>query len=356
MSWPRPTSTMLVDQVLARYRPRRANRVSSSPSACTAPTRSVSASSSAEPQRRVDGVPRAAQFRRDVCERAAPARLTGRPTRRATRQQRPRRRDLLCLLADIARLAALISAAPSALVPHQRRGPAQRREVHQLHPPLAVGPQRPATAPAQRPRRPAPDMNPQRRALFVFNAEHLHVSESHDQLAHASRVIFHRDPPASVVFDNTDSGGSLAFNHGCPQPPLRSNSRRAALAVVSPPPWRASSPHGAPKHLRMDNDPEFTASALRDWCRNSGTHTAYIEPGSRWESPFAEPLNWRLRDECLNIEDFRQHRRGQGRPQGLAPRSQRLLDPPIPRRAHLPLQVASDLACVFGHNSTGDSL
>ena len=227
MSWPRPTSTMLVDQVLARYRPRRANRVSSSPSACTAPTRSVSASSSAEPQRRVDGVPRAAQFRRDVCERAAPARLTGRPTRRATRQQRPRRRDLLCLLADIARLAALISAAPSALVPHQRRGPAQRREVHQLHPPLAVGPQRPATAPAQRPRRPAPDMNPQRRALFVFNAEHLHVSESHDQLAHASRVIFHRDPPASVVFDSTDSGGSLAFNRGCPRPPLRSNSRRA---------------------------------------------------------------------------------------------------------------------------------
>ena len=39
---------------------------------------------------------------------------------------------------------------------------------------------------------------------------------------------------------------------------------------------------GAPKHLRMDNGPELTAAALRDWCRIWGTHTAYIEPGSPW--------------------------------------------------------------------------
>ena len=61
---------------------------------------------------------------------------------------------------------------------------------------------------------------------------------------------------------------------------------------------------GSPAHLRMDNGPELTAEALRDWCRIWGTHTAYIEPGSPWETPFVESFNGRLRDECLNTEDF----------------------------------------------------
>ena len=41
---------------------------------------------------------------------------------------------------------------------------------------------------------------------------------------------------------------------------------------------------GAPEYLRMDNGPEMTAHALRDWCELSGTGTAYIEPGSRWQN------------------------------------------------------------------------
>ena len=50
----------------------------------------------------------------------------------------------------------------------------------------------------------------------------------------------------------------------------------------------------------MDNDPD----ALRDWCRHSGAKTAYIEPGAPWENGWIESFNGRLRDECLNIEDF----------------------------------------------------
>ncbi len=61
---------------------------------------------------------------------------------------------------------------------------------------------------------------------------------------------------------------------------------------------------GAPAHLRMDNGPELVSAALRDWCRIWGTHTAYIEPGSPWENPYIESFNGRLRDECLNTEDF----------------------------------------------------
>jgi putative transposase len=61
---------------------------------------------------------------------------------------------------------------------------------------------------------------------------------------------------------------------------------------------------GAPTYLRMDNGPELTAWALRDWCRMSGTKTLYIEPGSPWENAYVESFNGRVRDELLNIEEF----------------------------------------------------
>jgi putative transposase len=61
---------------------------------------------------------------------------------------------------------------------------------------------------------------------------------------------------------------------------------------------------GTPKYLRADNGPEMIAWTLRDYCRLTGTTTAYIEPGSPWENPFVESFNGRLRDELLNIEEF----------------------------------------------------
>ena len=57
-SWPRPTSTTLVAQALARNRPRRPIRCSSSPSASVTAMRCVSAASSASPQRRTDSFTR----------------------------------------------------------------------------------------------------------------------------------------------------------------------------------------------------------------------------------------------------------------------------------------------------------
>ena len=59
-----------------------------------------------------------------------------------------------------------------------------------------------------------------------------------------------------------------------------------------------------PTHLRMDNGPEFIATALQEWCTGSGCSTAYIPPGSPWENPFVESFNSRFRDEFLNIELF----------------------------------------------------
>ena len=67
---------------------------------------------------------------------------------------------------------------------------------------------------------------------------------------------------------------------------------------------QAKAERGAPECIRMDNGPELIASAIRDWCRLSGTGTLYIEPGSPWENPFVESFNARLRDELFNREIF----------------------------------------------------
>jgi putative transposase len=62
--------------------------------------------------------------------------------------------------------------------------------------------------------------------------------------------------------------------------------------------------HGAPAHVRCDNGPELTANALRDWCRFSGAHSTYIEPGSPWQNPYVESFGSRIRDELLGVEQF----------------------------------------------------
>ena len=59
-----------------------------------------------------------------------------------------------------------------------------------------------------------------------------------------------------------------------------------------------------PELVRMDNGPELTANALRDWCRFSGSGTSYIEPGSPWQNPFVESFGGKVRDEVLAVEAF----------------------------------------------------
>ena len=59
-----------------------------------------------------------------------------------------------------------------------------------------------------------------------------------------------------------------------------------------------------PELVRMDNGPELTANALRDWCLLGGTDSSYIEPGSPWENPFVESFGGKVRDEVLAVEAF----------------------------------------------------
>jgi putative transposase len=59
-----------------------------------------------------------------------------------------------------------------------------------------------------------------------------------------------------------------------------------------------------PELVRMDNGPEMTANALRDWCRFGGAGRSFIEPGSPWQNPFVESFGSRVRDEVLAVEAF----------------------------------------------------
>jgi transposase InsO family protein len=69
--------------------------------------------------------------------------------------------------------------------------------------------------------------------------------------------------------------------------------------------------HGAPRHLRSDNGPEFIAKALRAWLEGRGATTLYIEPGCPWQNPYIESFHDKLRDECLNMHLFTDVRNAQ---------------------------------------------
>lgn len=62
---------------------------------------------------------------------------------------------------------------------------------------------------------------------------------------------------------------------------------------------------GAPMYVRSDNGPEFVARVVQRWLQTQHVQTVYIQPGSPWQNAYGESFNGRLRDECLNVEWFR---------------------------------------------------
>jgi putative transposase len=62
--------------------------------------------------------------------------------------------------------------------------------------------------------------------------------------------------------------------------------------------------HGPSEHIRSDNGSEFTARVVRQWLKQIGVRTLFIEPGSPWENVYNESFNGKLRDEKLNGEIF----------------------------------------------------
>jgi putative transposase len=68
---------------------------------------------------------------------------------------------------------------------------------------------------------------------------------------------------------------------------------------------RLISVHGAPRHLRSDNGPEFVSRAILKWLQEAHIDTAAIDPGKPWQNGMNESFNGKFRDECLSMEWFR---------------------------------------------------
>jgi len=48
----------------------------------------------------------------------------------------------------------------------------------------------------------------------------------------------------------------------------------------------------------------ITVDHVEDWAYRRGVQLDFIRPGKPIENAFIESLNWRLRDECLNVHQF----------------------------------------------------
>lgn len=68
---------------------------------------------------------------------------------------------------------------------------------------------------------------------------------------------------------------------------------------------RLVSTHGAPRHLRSDNGPEFVSRAVLRWLTKENIDTAHIEPGKPWQNGSNESFNGKFRDECLSLQWFK---------------------------------------------------
>lgn len=61
---------------------------------------------------------------------------------------------------------------------------------------------------------------------------------------------------------------------------------------------------GKPSRIRSDNGPEFAGNAMDGWAYGKGVKLDFIRPGKPNENAFIESFNGRLREECLNDNQF----------------------------------------------------
>jgi transposase InsO family protein len=57
-----------------------------------------------------------------------------------------------------------------------------------------------------------------------------------------------------------------------------------------------------PVYLRSDNGSQFTARRVKNFLKDMGVDTLFIEPGSPWENGYAESFNSRMPNELLDGE------------------------------------------------------
>jgi putative transposase len=117
------------------------------------------------------------------------------------------------------------------------------------------------------------------------------------------------------IFDTCADGRALKcltvvdeFTHECLAIDVAGSIRSGRVIEVLS---QLVSVHGAPRYLRSDNGPEFIATAILRWLLAVPIDTAYIDPGKPWQNGTDESFNGKFRDECLNVEWFRNRREAQ---------------------------------------------
>lgn len=61
---------------------------------------------------------------------------------------------------------------------------------------------------------------------------------------------------------------------------------------------------GVPVSITVDHGTEFTSKALEEWAYRVGVKLDFTHPGKPTENGHIESFNGRLRDECLNVNQF----------------------------------------------------
>jgi len=59
-----------------------------------------------------------------------------------------------------------------------------------------------------------------------------------------------------------------------------------------------------PQTITIDHGTEFTSKALDEWAWANGVKLDFTRPGKPTDNGFIESFNGRLRDECLNANEF----------------------------------------------------
>ncbi len=61
---------------------------------------------------------------------------------------------------------------------------------------------------------------------------------------------------------------------------------------------------GLPDYISVDNGAEFAGNELDRWAHENNVKLHFIRPGKPVENAYIESFNGRLRDECLNVNQF----------------------------------------------------
>jgi putative transposase len=67
---------------------------------------------------------------------------------------------------------------------------------------------------------------------------------------------------------------------------------------------RVTQKRSLPRSIRVDHGTEFTSKALDEWAWKNGVQLDFVRPGKPTENGMIESFNGRLRDECLNCNEF----------------------------------------------------